>query len=79
MTTVTSFTANASVGRRVSGFVQVGQRPTDASVAPILPLPVRLFVEQAKRIIYARLRLDDLPLSIPEVYSRYLEGRWRPP
>jgi hypothetical protein len=44
-----------------------------AGEAPILPLPVRLFVEEAKRLIRAGLPLDTLPLSIPEVYSRYLE------
>jgi photosystem II stability/assembly factor-like uncharacterized protein len=39
----------------------------------LLPLPVRLFVEEAKGIIAASGSLDSLPQSIPDVYSRYLE------
>jgi photosystem II stability/assembly factor-like uncharacterized protein len=39
----------------------------------ILPLPVRLFVEEAKVIIADSGSLDSLPQSIPDVYSRYLE------
>jgi photosystem II stability/assembly factor-like uncharacterized protein len=45
----------------------------DGKDAPILPLPVRLFVEEAKRLIRNGRTLDELPLSVPEVYSRYLE------
>jgi photosystem II stability/assembly factor-like uncharacterized protein len=41
--------------------------------APIVPLPVRLFVEDGKRLIREGRPLDQLPLSIPEVYFRYLE------
>jgi len=44
-----------------------------ANRAPIVPLPVRLFVEDARRLIRAGLPLNDLPLSIPDVYFRYLE------
>ena len=35
--------------------------------------PTFAFVEEAKRIIQAGHPLDVLPLSVPEVYSRYLE------
>src|ERR1035438_3492730 len=46
--------------------------PMESDV-PVLPLPVRLFVGEAKRIIHAGRSLDTLPLSVPEVYSRYIE------
>jgi hypothetical protein len=42
-------------------------------VGNILPLPVRLFVEEAKAIKAKSGSLDSLPQSIPDVYSRYLE------
>jgi hypothetical protein len=42
-------------------------------VGNILPLPVRLFVEEAKAIKANSGSLDSLPQSIPDVYSRYLE------
>ena len=44
----------------------------DGSGTRILPLPVRLFVEEAKNNIRAGRPLD-LPLSVPGVYLRYLE------
>jgi photosystem II stability/assembly factor-like uncharacterized protein len=39
----------------------------------ILPLPVRLFVEEAMTFIVASRSLESLPRSIPDIYSRYLE------
>jgi photosystem II stability/assembly factor-like uncharacterized protein len=39
----------------------------------ILPLPVRLFVEEAKHLIDTSQSLDALPLSVPEIYAGYLE------
>jgi hypothetical protein len=39
-----------------------------------VPLPVRLFVEQAVRLLRGGKRLDDLPLSLPDVYFRHLRG-----
>ena len=37
---------------------------------PLTPLPVRLFVEQAVQLVREGKRLDDLPVSLPEVYLR---------
>ena len=45
----------------------------DGREAPILPVPVRLFIEEAKRLSRAGRPLDGLLLSVPEVDSRYLE------
>ena len=39
--------------------------------APVLPLPVRLFVEEARALLNGGLPLERLPLSIPAVYSWY--------
>ena len=39
----------------------------------ILPLTVRLFVEEAIRILNLGRSLDELPVSLPDVYLRYLE------
>ncbi|MGE3509738.1 MAG: hypothetical protein AB7N65_12735 [Vicinamibacterales bacterium] len=40
---------------------------------PMLPLPVRLFVEEAKRLMVNGRALSELPLSVPAVYFNYLE------
>ena len=61
-----------ALGKKLAALYRTSVR-ADGSEAPILPLPVRLFVEEAKRIIHAGRTLDQLPQSIPEVYSRYLE------
>jgi hypothetical protein len=61
-----------ALGKRLASLYKTSVN-ADGSEAPILPLPVRLFVEEAKRIIHAGLPLDAMPLSVPEVYSRYLE------
>jgi hypothetical protein len=39
----------------------------------MLPLPVRLFVGEARRLLRTRGSLESLPGSIPEIYTRYLE------
>jgi photosystem II stability/assembly factor-like uncharacterized protein len=39
---------------------------------PLNPLPVRLFVEQAVVAVREGKQLDDLPVSLPEVYFRHL-------
>jgi hypothetical protein len=61
-----------ALGKKLAALYRTASR-ADGSQAPILPLPVRLFVEEAKRIIREGRSLDGLPLSVPEVYSRYLE------
>jgi hypothetical protein len=40
---------------------------------PILPAPVRIFVDEALRLIRDGRSFDDLPHSLPEAYFRYLE------
>ena len=61
-----------ALGHRLRDLFQA-TKAGSANRAPIVPLPVRLFVEDARRLIRAGLPLDELPLSIPEVYFRYLE------
>ena len=46
---------------------------TETSYGKIIPLPVRLFVEEAVRLLYLGQSLDELPVSLPGVYMRYLE------
>ena len=38
----------------------------------MVPLPVRLFVEQAVRLIQDNKSLSDLPVSLPDIYFRHL-------
>jgi len=69
---LSSMDEQLALGHRLRDLFQA-TRAGSANPAPIVPLPVRLFVEDARRLIRAGLPLDELPLSIPDVYFRYLE------
>jgi hypothetical protein len=69
---LSSMDEQLALGHRLRDLFQA-TRAGSANRAPIIPLPVRLFVEDARRLIRAGLPLDELPLSIPAVYFRYLE------
>jgi hypothetical protein len=69
---LSSMDEQLALGHRLRDLFQA-TRASSAGRAPIVPLPVRLFVEDARRLILEGRSLDELPLSIPEVYFRYLE------
>jgi hypothetical protein len=59
------------LGKRLAALIQVrGKRDHEV---PILPLPVRIFVDEAVRLVREGRSLDELPPSLPEAYFRYLE------
>jgi photosystem II stability/assembly factor-like uncharacterized protein len=59
------------LGVRLATLIRLHTKQDDQDV-PLIPLPVRLFVEQAVRIVREGKPLDDLPASLPEVYLRQL-------
>jgi photosystem II stability/assembly factor-like uncharacterized protein len=59
------------LGHRLAALIQVpGGKDKEI---PILPLTVRIFVDEAVRLIRDGLPLDELPRSLPEAYFRSLE------
>jgi hypothetical protein len=61
-----------AVGEYLTGlFRSAGD--VDGSKTAILPLPVRLFVEESIRLLNIGHSLDELPATLPDVYFRYLE------
>jgi hypothetical protein len=61
-----------ALGTRLAKLFRSVGNANDPSLA-ILPLPVLLFVEEAIRLVDSGRSLDDLPVSLPDVYFRYLE------
>jgi hypothetical protein len=70
--TLSSLDSQLALGTRLKALFE-STAGTDGNKPPIIPLPVRLFVEDAKRLIRLNRSLDELPSSIPEVYFNYLE------
>ena len=60
-----------NLGERLAELIRLRTERGDEEV-PLIPLPVRLFVEQAVAVVQAGRQLDDLPVSLPEVYFRHL-------
>jgi hypothetical protein len=61
-----------ALGKRLAELFRSAQRE-DKERTAILPLPVRLFVEESIRLLNMGRSLDELPISLPDVYLRYLE------
>jgi photosystem II stability/assembly factor-like uncharacterized protein len=59
------------LGKRLAALIRLHTEGGNEEV-PLVPLVVRLFVEQAARLIQTGQALDNLPLSLPEVYFRHL-------
>jgi len=59
------------LGNRLAALIQV--RGKGNQEVPILPLPVRIFVDEALQLIHEGRSLDGLPSSLPEAYFRSLE------
>ena len=56
------------LGKRLAALIRVrGKRDQEV---PILPLPVRIFVDEAVRLVREGRSLDELPPSLPEAYFR---------
>jgi hypothetical protein len=70
-----SIQSQLELGKRLSGLITLGSAGSDGPrEVPILPLPVVLFVVNAIRLIENNRSLDELPKSLPDVYSNYLRG-----
>jgi hypothetical protein len=59
------------LGQRLAGLIRLQTEKGEQDV-PLVPLPVRLFIEQAVRLLREGKQVDDLPLSLPDVYFRHL-------
>jgi photosystem II stability/assembly factor-like uncharacterized protein len=59
------------LGKRLAKLIQLRTGLGEHDV-PLIPLPVRLFVEQAVQLVRESKSLDDLPSSLPEVYLRQI-------
>jgi len=59
------------LGNRVASLISLRTDKGEEDVA-LVPLPVRLFVEQAIQLVRNGQSLDELPASLPEVYFLYL-------
>jgi hypothetical protein len=59
------------LGKRLAALICL-RTDTGEEDTSLVPLPVRLFVEQAVRLIGEGKGLDELPVSLPEVYLRHL-------
>jgi photosystem II stability/assembly factor-like uncharacterized protein len=68
---LSSLQEQLKLGERLAGLIRLQTGKGEQDV-PLVPLPVRLFVEQAVRLLHDGKELDDLPLSLPEVYFRHL-------
>ena len=61
------------LGRRLAGLIAVRIGPGDpAREIPVLPLPVILFVTSAIDLITNMRSLDEVPKSLPNIYTDYL-------
>ena len=61
-----------ALGQRLAQLFRTTQAGEENGTA-ILPLPVRLFVEESIRLLNLGRSLDELPVSLPDVYLRYVE------
>jgi photosystem II stability/assembly factor-like uncharacterized protein len=61
-----------ALGQRLAQLFRSAEAGDEKATA-ILPLPVRLFVQEAIRLLNTGRSLDELPVSLPDVYLRYLE------
>jgi photosystem II stability/assembly factor-like uncharacterized protein len=68
---LSSIEEQLKLGGRLAALMRL-QTGDDQRDVPLLPLPVRLFVEEAVRLVREAKGLDDLPISLPEVYFRHL-------
>jgi hypothetical protein len=60
-----------NLGQRLASLIEL-RTPDGVKEIPILPLPVRLFVERAVELLATGRSLDDLPASLPDIYLQYL-------
>ena len=64
------------LGKRLAGLIRIRRRNEMGGLVeedvPLGPLPVRLFVEQAVELIRKGKGLDDMPLSLPEIFAESL-------
>jgi hypothetical protein len=61
------------LGERLATLITVRTREANEEV-PILPLVVKLFVEQSIELVRKGRPLVELPRSLPDTYFRYLDG-----
>ena len=61
------------LGKRLAAMITVRTKDGSEEV-PILPLAVKLFVEQSVNLVRKGHPLKELPRSLPGTYYRYLEG-----
>ncbi|MBZ5615886.1 MAG: hypothetical protein LAO23_17910 [Acidobacteriia bacterium] len=59
------------LGERLAALIRLRTQEGEEDV-PLVPLPVRLFVEQAVRLLQTGSELNELPRSLPDVYLRHL-------
>lgn len=61
------------LGKRLAGLIRVKRRNETGGIVeedvPLVPLLVRLFVEQAVELIRKGKGLDDMPPSLPEIFA----------
>ena len=67
-----TMTEQLQLGQRLASLIEL-RTPDGKQEIPLLPLQVRLFVEQAIDFLSIGKTLDDLPASLPEVYVQYLK------
>jgi GTPase SAR1 family protein len=64
------------LGKRLADLIRVRRRNEKGEIveedAPLVPLPVRLFVEQAVELIRKGKGIDDIPISLPEIFAENL-------
>jgi hypothetical protein len=59
------------LGEKLAALFQLKNEKSEEAV-PLVPLPVRLFVEEAVQLLQTGSNLDDLPSSLPDIYLRHL-------
>jgi hypothetical protein len=59
------------LGNRLARLISVSTEKGEEEI-PLIPLPVRLFVEQAVQLVEDGRALEELPVSLPEVYFLHL-------
>jgi len=67
-----TMTEQLKLGQLLASLIQL-RTPDGKQEIPMLPLQVRLFVEQAIDFLSIGKSLDDLPTSLPDVYVQYLK------
>jgi hypothetical protein len=60
-----------ALGERLAALIRLRTESGEEDI-PLIPLPVKLFVEQAVALVREGKSIDDLPVSLPEVYFRHL-------